>query len=1032
MCRRICRVACRLAIVLLGLTSIVVPRSSAVGDDAPSPDSPPTPADKALATIHVRPGFRAELMAAEPMVIDPVAFDWGPDGKLWVVEMGDYPLGLDGAWKPGGKGAPGGRVRFLEDTNGDGAYDKSTVFLDGLTLPNGVLPWRNGVLITAAPEILYAEDTDGDGKADVKKPLFVGFGEGNPQLRINGLRYGLDGWVYCANGWSNGVVKSVATGQEVNLAGHDVRIRPDEGLIELESGVSQFGRNRDDWDNWFGENNSYPLWHYVLAERYARRNPHIAAADPIEQLLLPPNPRVYPKSPQEKRYHTFEQSGRYTSACSAMIYRDALLFGASGGGKSKQPEDEIRHAFTCEPFHNVVQHNLVFDAGATFRTERDPAETEHDFFASSDRWCRPAMVRTGPDGALWIADMYRYMIEHPEYLTPQGRDELKPFYRLGDDRGRLYRVYPDARRPRPIRRLDRLSTAELVAALDSPSGWQRDTAQMLLVWRHDAAAVEPLVEMLRRGASPLARVHALATLAELGVLEEPVALAALGDAHPLVRRQAIRIAESSLADHEEAAATVARLAEDENAKVRLQAALSLGAAASEPAAAGLVRAVAASVQVSPNGVAKCDERLVEAVLTSAHKANVAALVDAALGDDALEASLPRVDAASADAARNALRAAYLGPLVSTALGSGEDRAVRRVLARLVESRDGKYAAWQMQGIVALADALERHKTNLADYTDRDAAAREALAKLVVAARGIAEDVTADVALRSLSAGVLARAPDDREAELDRLAALLSVQTPPAVQRDIVDALARGRDAKNARRLLGGWKAASPEVRERMLDALLAREAWLGELFAALERGEVLAADFDATRRGRLLAHKDAAIRGRAEKLLAQSIDADRAKVVAQYAEALALEGNAERGAALFAKHCATCHRFAGAGTDVGPDLAAITDKSPKSLLASILDPNQAVEPRFRLYQALTVDGQVISGVMASETAHSVTLVAQDGRRHALARSELEQLQVTAKSLMPEGLEKELNVQAAADVMAHLRGAAETRGGTGSR
>ena len=259
MCQRMCRVACRRAILVFGLTVFATALAAAAKAKAPAPDSPPTPADKALATIHVRPGFRAELVAAEPMVVDPVAFDWGPDGKLWVVEMGDYPLGLDGAWKPGGKGAPGGRVRFLEDANGDGAYDKSTVFLDGLTMPNGVLPWRRGVLITAAPEILYAEDTDGDGKADVKKPLFVGFGEGNPQLRVNGLRYGLDGWVYCANGWSNGKVKSIATGQQVNLAGHDVRIRPDEGLIELESGVSQFGRNRDDWDNWFGENNSYPL-----------------------------------------------------------------------------------------------------------------------------------------------------------------------------------------------------------------------------------------------------------------------------------------------------------------------------------------------------------------------------------------------------------------------------------------------------------------------------------------------------------------------------------------------------------------------------------------------------------------------------------------------------------------------------------------------------------------------------------------------------------------------------------------------------
>jgi putative heme-binding domain-containing protein len=206
----------------------------------------------------------------------------------------------------------------------------------------------------------------------------------------------------------------------------------------------------------------------------------------------------------------------------------------------------------------------------------------------------------------------------------------------------------------------------------------------------------------------------------------------------------------------------------------------------------------------------------------------------------------------------------------------------------------------------------------------------------------------------------------------------------------------------------------------MLDALLARDAWLAELFTAIERGEVASADFDATRRARLLGHKDAAIRDRAAKLLAASIDPNRVAVIAKYNSALTARGDTVRGAQLFTKHCATCHRLAGAGNDVGPDLAAITDKSPKSLLTAIFDPNLAVEPRFRLYQALTKDGEAISGVMASETAHSVTLISQDGRRHSLARADLEQFQATDKSLMPEGLEKELDVQAAADIIEHLR------------
>lgn len=987
------------------------------------PDSQPVPPEQALATIHVRPGFKAELMAAEPMVVDPVAFDWGPDGKLWVVEMGDYPLGMDGAWKPGGKGSPGGRVRFLEDTNGDGQYDKSTIFLDGLTMPNGILPWRKGVLITAAPEILYAEDTDSDGKADVRKPLFIGFGEGNPQLRINGLRYGLDGWVYCANGWSNGKVKSLATGQEVNLAGHDVRIRPDEGLIELESGVSQFGRNRDDWDNWFGENNSYPLWHYVLAARYMGRNPHVTAADPIEQLLLPSNPKVYPKSPQEKRYHTLEQSGRYTSACSAMIYRDALLFGANGGGKSKRAEDEIRHAFTCEPFHNVVQHNLVLDHGATFRSERAKEEDGIDFFASTDRWCRPVMARTGPDGALWIADMYRYMIEHPDYLTPEGREELKPFYRLGDNRGRLYRVYPEKRRPRPARRLDKLSTRELVEALDSPSGWQRDTAQMLLIWRRDAAAKELLVEMAQHHENPLARVHAIATLAELGTLEKDVVSPIAGnDEHALVRRQAVRLLGSMANDHEEVGLLLGLLAiSDASDKVRLEIAYALGASTYELAPAALATLMTGKPLGGGRGgqknadpaiaAAQLDPWVIAAALSSVRKETVAKIIDEVLKPNVYDSR----------------RAAVLGPLVASAIGFGEPNAVKKALAMATADADGKYTAAQLGIVVAVSDAVERHKSSLAAFTDGDQQARSRLAKLVAYARAVATDAKSDDALRSLAAAVLARAPDERDTELDRLAAMLSVETPPAVQLDIVDALARGGDVKNAARLLGGWKGATPQVRERMLDALLARDSWIAVLLDALERGDVVSKDLDATRRARLLSHKDEKARTRAEKLLAGAIDTNRAKLISQYASSLTLKGDAKRGAVVFGKHCATCHRFGGAGTEVGPDLAAITDKSPKSLLAAILDPNQAVEPRFRLHQVLTHDGEAISGVLVAETAHSLTLISQDGRRHELLRADLEQVQVTAKSLMPEGMEKELDAQAVADLIAHLQdGSADSK------
>ncbi|MFV1994943.1 MAG: PVC-type heme-binding CxxCH protein, partial [Verrucomicrobiales bacterium] len=376
------------------------------------PELPPVAAENALETIRVREGFTIELVAAEPLVMDPVAISWGADGRLWVAEMADYPMGIDG------EGKPGGRIRVLEDRDGDGNYDHGTVFLDGIAFPSGVLPWGGGVLVTAAPEIFFAQDTDGDGRADERRVLFTGFQEGNQQLRVNGLQRGLDNWIHCASGshranyGAESRVQSVATGEFIALGSRDFRFRPATGELDPLSGPSQFGRNRDDWGNWYGSMNSYPLWHYVLHDSYLRRNPYLSPPDTRRLLVLPRNPRVYPAKAPQKRFHSFEQTGRFTSACGGMIYRDELLF----------PRDGRMHTFACEPFHNLVQHNVLEEDGVSFRAYRDENEGETDFFASTDRWCRPVMVRTGPDWALWVVDMYRYIIEHPQFLPQEGRE----------------------------------------------------------------------------------------------------------------------------------------------------------------------------------------------------------------------------------------------------------------------------------------------------------------------------------------------------------------------------------------------------------------------------------------------------------------------------------------------------------------------------------------------------------------------------------------------------------------------------------
>ncbi len=557
--------------------------------------------EASLAAFHIRGGFRIELVAAEPLVMDPVALDWGPDGRLWVAEMADYPLGIDG------KGKPGGRVRFLEDTDGDGRYDRSVVFLDGLNFPTGVKAWKDGVLVTAAPEILFAGDTDGDGRADVRKVLYKGFSEGNQQLRVNGLRWGLDNWIHCASGAHHGGyakgnrVISLGTGKTIVLGSRDFRIRPDTGLLDPQSGPSQFGRNRDDWGNWFGVQNSHPLWHYVLRDHHLRRNPYFVSPNPKNQVVTPSNPRVYTAKLPQKRFHSFEQSGRFTSACSGMVYRDELLFSRGSDG----------HAFTCEPFHNVVQHNIISREGVTFTARRDPAESKLDFIASRDRWFRPVMVRTGPDGALWVVDMYRYMIEHPQWLPKNGQDELRPYYRHGAQHGRIYRVFPASDAPRGWPRLQDSSPRELAGLLQHPNGWVRDTAQQLLVQGRGLKVVEELRGIAGDGRSTLGRLHALCTLDGIGKLDVPTLENALKDSQAGVRRQAVRLSAkmkpSLLAGFEDA---------DPSVRLELAVSVSRGADIARLAA-------------------DKDSWIAAAAMSSLNSDNVLAALEASLGSPAL-------------------------------------------------------------------------------------------------------------------------------------------------------------------------------------------------------------------------------------------------------------------------------------------------------------------------------------------------------------------------------------------------------------
>jgi putative membrane-bound dehydrogenase-like protein len=946
--------------------------------------------EQSLKAIHVPKGLRVELVAAEPLIASPVAIDFGADGKLWVAEMFDYPYGVKGDYKPAG------RVRLLESTHGDGKFDKSTVFLDHVHFPNGITVWKKGVLVCAAPDIIYAEDTNGDGKADIVKVVFTGFDSRNWQARVNSLSYGLDNWIHGGNGLLGGLIHCPDRPDlEVKMGIRDFRMDPDRHLFELESGGgTQQGRTRDDWGNYFSNQNSELLLHTPLADRYVSRNPFVAPPEPVVLVPKEDPDHLYPASRTLRRFNHPESANRVTSACSPVIYRDDLL-----------GEEYRGNAFMCEPVHDLLTRRILKPSGATFAGVRAPSEQNSEFYASTDNWSRPVDVKNGPDGALWVVDMYRMIIEHPKWITADRLARIDP--RAGANKGRIYRIVPDDKPARPWPNLAKMNASELVAALDSPGGWQRDLVQFLLVERGDQSVVPALQAMATENSRPETRLQALCALDGLNGLTRDLLTAALRDKHPGVRRNAVRLCEPFLKEQGglgpadktalQLGSRITEMIDDPDSQVRMQVACTLGEW-NDTSAGDAIARMALANQNEPY--------LFAATMSSITKFNLA-----------------HVAATVAHSAVGSAPPVLYRNLMTMATAYGNDRVVEEFIGAMSPSAQGSYSAADYSAVAALLDGLDRQHLALAVYAARLKARGpgllEKLGHVANAARGAADDSRAPLDSRLAAVQLLGRALGPHDAtDVDALGELLSPQTPAVLQEGIVTSLSKLPNPKVAGTLLGRWRGVSPALRSSILDVLLIRDEWVASLLDRIEKKEIRAGEIDVPRSQRLMALKNHALAERAKKIL-HSVDADRAAVIGKYAPALTLPGDAHRGRQRFEKTCTICHRLNGVGYSIGPELIALTDKSPQALIVAILDPNRAVEQKYNVYSAVSNQGRQYTGILAAETGSSITLLQQEGKQTTLLRGELETLASTGKSLMPEGLEKDINPQDLADIMAYV-------------
>jgi putative heme-binding domain-containing protein len=537
--------------------------------------------------------------------------------------------------------------------------------------------------------------------------------------------------------------------------------------------------------------------------------------------------------------------------------------------------------------------------------------------------------------------------------------------------------------------LDKLNVAQLVAALDSPNGPQRDWVHQTLVQRSATGAAPALAKLASTAHRPAVRMQALCTLDGLGEMTTNLVLHAMSDPDAGVRRHAVRLAEPFL-NNDEIGAAVLRLAADNDPQVRLQVAYALGEMPNDVAADSL--ALMARQHHT-------DQHLLSAVWSSVNRKNIAPLARKLLSEDAT-GDLP---------------ATFLDPLGALITSLGDDACLADALQLLTGGKN-KISDSRLELLARVLESLDANRVGR--LATGHARAGDALGKADKLARRLLNGRRESQQQILAAARILAAcSPNPQEAQ-DLMRPLLGPQNPPAVQQAAIKVLGAMDSPSAADVLLEAWPGYTPLTRSQVLDLCLARPAFLSRLVEHLANGEVASVHIDALHRQQLLTHADAQIRDRAAAL-AGAIDVDRQKIVAQYADRVNQSADPARGRQVFADHCAACHKLGDLGHEVGPDLAALTSRSPLALLESIFDPNRALDERYQTYTAFTDDGLAHTGILIRETANSVTLLGQQAKEETILRKDIEELKNSGASLMPLGFEKELSPDHAADLLSYL-------------
>ncbi|MFN0078533.1 MAG: PVC-type heme-binding CxxCH protein [Prosthecobacter sp.] len=1003
------------------------------------PTTPPVEPQAAAKTFHVLDGFEMQLIAAEPLVTDPVAMTYDADGRAYVSEMNDYPYTDKEHHKHAQENPTDqaiGKVRLLTDTDGDGTFDKATVFADGLSWPTGAACWKGGIFVTATPDVWYLKDTNDDGVADVRQKVFTGFKKLNVQAVMNNPIWGLDHRIYIAGGSNGGEIQRVPGSESVmplpkdfkplSIKRNDFSFDPSTGDVRLESGGARFGNTFDDWGNRFLCNIRNPCQHVVLPYRYLARNPYLVVPSALNDCAeagdqLP----VYRTSPAEpwrefraKRWvqegSTLPKSelvgaGVVTSSSGITVYR--------GDAYPKEYRD---FAFVADVAGNLFYRMKLVPDGVTFKAVQ--VDGTKNFCTSDDLWFRPVNFVNAPDGCLHVCDMYREVIEHP-WSIPDDIHSAVDLLR-GRDKGRIWRLTPkkvlqgfssspSGLKPRTTL-LSQASTKDLVTLLDHANAWHRETAQRLLFERQDKTAAEPLRELVKSGKTAQGKIVALWALQTLSQLNAELVNEVCNTRDEHVQETAAELFEpfvSAVEWHDNGE----RLSNSNPPFANL-----LGSGSERVRLKAMYAIRDLSVQ---NG-----------------KGNAGGFWTSSMQNAAFFTSDPWFRYGLLGVASDRSKHVLTGLLLNR---TAEDRSSGTMIESLVDqvaARDDKAAIGVIVTALSrdrfsnelragLLRILHRHSSRwpftLTDTTENTKTLNRLLVLGAQARRAFDQESSSDGKLRELAIAVaLLPQPD----ALSLTKSLIAPAQPQDLQLAALEALGSYREPAVADMLIDAWSKLTPTLRDKATTILLSRTDRIAKLLDAIEAKKITPAQLSAAAKATLGRQKTPALAERIAKLIGDGGSSNRKEVIERYAKEMGLRadegirapGDATRGAKIHEMACMVCHKFADKGNDVGPHLGTIKAWPVEQILTNVLDPNREVSPNFALYIVETNDGRTLSGLIASETAGNLTLKRADGGTDTVLRSEIKSLTSPGISLMPEGLEAAITPQQMADLIAYLK------------